>query len=83
MWYCILYWFYLVVASVPYFQGFVIVVLSLFGLGAVACIIGLLLGIGGARQPKMKALSIISIILCAIILVMVTYSGIVMLLDLL
>lgn len=73
----------LVVGTIPFFQGYVIVVLSLFGLGAVASIIGLLLGIGGVRQPKMKALSIIGIILCAIILGMVTYSGIVMLLGLL
>ena len=63
----------------PATPGFLVYIFSLFGLGGVLAFVGLILGILGARKPRLKVVAIIGIILCAIILVAVLYSGIMML----
>jgi len=59
--------------------GFFVYIFGLFGLGGVLALTGLILGIFGIRKKKLKALAIISIIICCLVLIVVIYSGIMML----
>ena len=58
----------------PTTPGFLVYFFSLFGLGGVLALVGLILGILGVCKPRLKAVAIIAIILCSIILIAVLYA---------
>lgn len=62
----------------PTTPGFLVYILSLFGLGGVLALVGLILGIIGIRKPRLKVLAVISTVICSIVLIAVVYSGIMM-----
>ena len=56
--------------------GFFWYILPIYALCGITSLLGLIFGIGGVRQQERKALAIISIIICILILGIAIYAGI-------
>ena len=62
----------------PAIPGYFVYFFSLFGLCGVLALVGLILGILGVRKPRLKVIAIISIIISCLVIIIVVYSGIMM-----